>query len=122
MMRRNKALAILIISTTLVASLSLALIYTHDNPVGLTPISSINSGTTPIGSNVTIKGEIASIVVLHIGLNFQFVSISDGTGNLTIFWTEMKLDIGWNIIIQGTVHRNNSLKPVSNVELVLLFP
>ena len=120
-MRRNDPLALLTVSIILVASFSFVLTYIHDNPIGLTQISSINSGATPIGSNVTIKGQITHIMVLWMFPNDQLISLTDGTGNLTFDWTRSTLDVGWNIIVQGTVHHNTRLYPVSNVELVLLF-
>ena len=121
-MRRNDWLALLTVSIILVASFSFVLTYIHDNPIELTPISTINSGITPIGSNVTIKGEITEIVVLAIAPNFQSVSVSDGTGSLTFFWTRTILDVGWTVIVRGTVNRTDSLSPISSVESVLLFP
>jgi hypothetical protein len=119
--RRRKALATLVVLVVILASLSLALIYVHDNPVGLTPISSINTEVTPIGSNVTIKGEITSIIFLMMGPNDQVVSISDGSGSVEFFWTKTRLDVGWIILVRGTVYWNYSIHPVSSVDQVLLF-
>jgi hypothetical protein len=48
-MRMNKALATMLALVVVVASVTLALIYVHDSPAGITPISSINRGNTPIG-------------------------------------------------------------------------
>ncbi|MHA1863872.1 MAG: hypothetical protein ACTSWA_08890 [Candidatus Thorarchaeota archaeon] len=121
-MRRRKAQATILMSIVIVVSFSLALIFAHDNPAELTPISSINAGITPLGSNVTIKGNITSIMMYHVGLNDQVVSLSDGSGSLRFYWSKTHLEVGWIVIVKGTVHRNNSLRPVSSVELVLLFP
>lgn len=120
-MRRNDPLALLTVSVILVASLGFVFAYVHDNPIGLTPISSINSEIIPLGSNVTVKGEITQIVVLAVAPNFQDVLVSDGTGSLRFFWTRTILDVGWNVIVQGTVDHNTSLRPVTNVELVGWF-
>ena len=121
-MMKRKTLAISMVLVVLVASLSLTLIYAHDNPANLTPILSINTGNTSIGSNVTIKGNITSIIMLFIGFNDQVVTINDGSGNLEFFWTRTKLDIGWSIIVKGTVSQTDVLYPVSSVEPVILFP
>ena len=43
-MERRKALAILLMVVVIAVPLSLGLIYIHDNPGDVTPISSINSG------------------------------------------------------------------------------
>ena len=118
----RKTLATLTMLVVIVASLSLALIYVHDNPAGLIPISSINTGVTPIGSNVTLKGEIINIIIFFIGPNDQSVLLSDGSGNITFFWTKTRLEVGWTVIVKGTVHQNDSIRPISSVEPVLLFP
>ena len=122
MMRQRKVLATILISIVILVSFSLALIYTHDNPAELIPISSINAGITPLGSNVTIKGNITSIMMLWVGLNDLFVSLSDGSGSLRFYWSKAHLEVGWIILVKGTVYCNNSLRPVSSVERVLLFP
>ncbi len=119
-MKRRKVLAIILMSIVIIVPLSL--IYAHDNPAELTSISSINAGSTPIGSNVTIKGTITSIIISGMDLNNQYVSLSDGSGSLGFSWSKTHLEVGWIVIVKGTVHRNNSLRPVSSVELVLLFP
>jgi hypothetical protein len=85
-------------------------------------MSSINSGITPIGSNVTVKGTINSILLFFMGPHDQSVQISDGSGNLTFYWTRTRLAVGWIILVCGTVGRNNNLHPVSSIERVLLFP
>ena len=121
-MRWRKALATLLVLVAIMAPLSLILIYVHDNPAGMTPISSINTGVTPIGSNVTLKGRILEICVLLMGPNDQTVRLSDGSGSVRFFWTDTRLQVNWTILVRGTVDTNETLRPVSNVELVLLFP
>lgn len=99
----------------------LLFVYVHDNPAGLVHISAINSGRVPIGANVTVKGEIVDILMLFMGTNDQYVKLSDGTGNLTFYWTRTRLDIGWVIIMSGTVYRTHNLRWVTSVERVALF-
>ena len=121
-MRWRKALATLLVLVAIMAPLSLILIYVHDNPAGMTPISSINTGITPISSNVTLKGVISEIAVILNGPNMQYVRVSDGSGSIEFFWHETRLQVNWTILVRGTVDTNETLRPVSNVELVLLFP
>ncbi|RDE11811.1 MAG: hypothetical protein C4K48_11000 [Candidatus Thorarchaeota archaeon] len=121
-MGRKRALATLLVLIAIMAPLSLTLMYVHDNPTGITPISSINTGITPIGSDVTVKGVILEIVVILNGRNMQNVRMSDGSGSIELYWTETRLHVNWTIIVRGTAYSNLSLDPVSSVELVLLFP
>lgn len=121
-MRRNKVLATLLVLIVIAASITLAMICVHDNPAGITPISSINTGNTPIGSNVTVKGEMVDFLATPLILSGQNVLMSDGSGNISFFSTENQLQINWAIIVKGTVHTNDSLRLVSGVALVLLFP
>jgi DNA/RNA endonuclease YhcR with UshA esterase domain len=121
-MKRRKAVATLLVLIAIATPLSLAFTYLHDNPAGMTPISSINAGITPIGTNVTLKGEIKEIVFLLMGLNDQSVRMSDGSGNISFFWTETRLQVNWIILVKGTIYANHSLHPVSSVEIVSLFP
>ena len=119
-MERRKALAILLMVVVIAVPLSLGLIYIHDNPGDVTPIYSINSGITNIGANVTVKGNITGITVYMDPYGLD-VWISDGTGILEFFWTQTRLDVGWTVIVKGTVSNNYTLLPTSSVELVLLF-
>jgi len=121
-MRRKKTLATLLALIVIDASITLVLIYVHDNPAGITPISSINTGNTPIGYNVTLKGEIIDFLATPLILSGQNVLMSDGSGNISFFSTETQLQINWTVIVKGTVHTNDSLLLVSGVNLVLLFP
>lgn len=75
----------------LLVPLLFGFVYLHDNPAGLVRISAINFGRVPIGANVTVKGEIVGIAMFLIGPNDQVVALSDGTGNLTFFWTRHRL-------------------------------
>jgi hypothetical protein len=121
-MRRNKVLATLLTLIVVAASVTLAAIYVHDNPAGITPISSINTGNTPIGSNVTLKGRIIDFLATPLILSGQNVLMSDGSGNISFISTETQLQINWTIIVGGTILARNLLYLVSDVELVLLFP
>ncbi len=121
-MRLRRVLATLLVLIAIVTPVTLALIYVHDSPAGMTPISSINTGVTSIGSNVTLKGKIIQISMFYVGLNDQFVNLSDGSGSIVFFWTETRLQVNWTVLVRGTVDTNEALHPVSDVELVLLFP
>ena len=121
-MMRNKALAMLLALIVIAASITLVLTYVHDNPAGITPISSINTGNTPTGSNVTLKGRIIEFLATPLILSGQNVLMSDGSGNISFFSTGALLQINWTILVRGTVHTNYSLYPVSGVEIVLMFP
>ncbi len=101
--------------------LSLGLIYIHDNPTNVTPISSVNSGMAQIGAIVTVKGNITAITV-YMDPNGLDVWISDGTGILEFFLTDSRFHIGMIVIVKGTVYTNYTLHPTSSVELVILFP
>jgi DNA/RNA endonuclease YhcR with UshA esterase domain len=121
-MRRRKAHTILIAIIT-IASLSVTLIYVHDNPSGLTPIGDINSGDIPAGTVVVVKGEVKWILQSFSGFDTQQVCLSDGTGELTFYWSRFQFDESWHIIIvRGKVLSNERLHVVTSVELVVLFP
>lgn len=120
-MKRSKVVVLLLAFMAIIAPITLTLIYTHDNLSGAIPISSIKSALTPIGTNVTLKGKIIDILVLSLSANDQVVSISDGSGFIGFFWTKTLLQINWTILVGGTVDTNHTLRPVSEVELVLLF-
>jgi len=118
----RKILAILLILMLITFPLSIGLIYIHDNPANVTPISSINSGMTQIGTNVTVKGNITSGYGYLMGTYIQVATLTDESGNLTFSWADSLLEIGWIVIVKGTVYTNYSLHPTSSVELVILFP
>ncbi len=105
----------------MVISLSIISIYIHDNPERLTSIDNINQGLIPVGTNVTVKGVIIEIRYYFLGSNDQIVTITNGECNLTFFWLDSPLDLGWKIIVSGTVDSTTSLRSVSIVERVLLF-
>jgi len=121
-MRRRKALATLIVLVAIIASMSVAFIYVHDNPVRVTPISSINAGITPVGTNVTLKGEFKEELASPLMGICQHILMSDGSGNISFYCYETRLQIGWTLIVRGTVQTNKTLYLVSSVEQVLLFP
>jgi hypothetical protein len=103
-MRRRKALAVVVVVITIAA-----LIYLHDYPFGITPMSAM--GTTPIGTNVTVRGEITDILNLFVGLNDQFVTVSDGSDYVKFYWHRTRLEVGWIVIVRGTVRGYLSLHP-----------
>lgn len=120
-MERKKVLAIPITVMVIAVTLCLGLIYIHDNPSGLIPISSINTGTTEIGAKVIVKGNITAITVYTMNPNDLDVWISDGTGILEFFSTDSRFYIGMTVIVKGTVYTNYTLLPTSSVEIVILF-
>ncbi|MFW9911147.1 MAG: OB-fold nucleic acid binding domain-containing protein [Candidatus Thorarchaeota archaeon] len=119
-MRRRKELAAMVVVITITATLSLTFIYFHDYPYGATPMSAM--GTTPIGTNVTVRGEITDILSLHMGLNDQFVTVSDGSDHVKFYWHQTRLEVGWIVVVRGTVSGYLHLHPVESVDRVWLFP
>jgi len=95
--------------------------YIHDNPLGITPIADINAGRVGAGENVTIKGRILSIFALAIGLNDWTLTVGDRQANITLDWTDFRVEVGWVIIARGTVHSSRGLYPTEWLERVWLF-
>ena len=116
----RKVLSVLLVM--LMVEVSLACVYIHDNPVGLTRIDDINAGNIPVGANVTLKGRITQVIVWHMLLNSQSVTISDGRNNITFSWSRSIVNHGWSILVRGTVHSGHRLTNVISVERVWLFP
>ncbi|MHA2003004.1 MAG: hypothetical protein ACW975_11205 [Candidatus Thorarchaeota archaeon] len=116
-MRRRKTLTVVVVVGVIILT---AFIYLHDYPFGVTPMSDM--GTTPIGTNVTVRGEITNILNLFAGLNDQFVTVSEGSDYVKFYWHRTRLEVGWIVIVRGTVRGYLSLHPVASVERVWLFP
>jgi hypothetical protein len=123
MRRRKPPTVVVAIIIIVVASLSVTLVYVHDNPSGLTPIGDINSGEIPVGTVVVVKGEIKWILQTFSGFDTQQVCLSDGTGELTFYWSRFQLDESWSIIVvSGKVLSNEAPHVVISVERVILYP
>jgi hypothetical protein len=105
----------------LIIPLSLGLIYAHDNPTGITSLEIINSGAARVGTNVTAKGTITEILLLAMGPYDQLVHLSSPDGNITFFWTQPRLEVGWSVIVRGTVYQWYEIHPVFSVQRVILF-
>ena len=110
-----------ILTVAVVVSTSLAVAFLHDNPTGLTPIADINTGAVALGENVTVRCRILSILCLFMGPYDQMLTLTDGPGNLSAYWSESRLEVGWVIIIRGTVDSNRSLAHLEWLERVWLF-
>ena len=110
-----------LLAVAVVTSTFLAVAFVHDNPTGLTPIADINSGAVAPGENVTVKCRIMSIVMLFVGLQDQLLSLTDGQCNLSAYWSETRVEVGWVIIIRGAVYSNESLVHLEWLERVWLF-
>ena len=122
--RKAKWLLSLIFISVIVVSTLIGAIYIHDCPSNTTAIADITSGLIPNDTEVIVKGEISSILVLAMGPNDQIVTITDGEGNLTFYWTQFRLDVGWVITVKGYVKSSISrydLYNVSYVERVWMF-
>ncbi|MDF1537580.1 MAG: hypothetical protein P1Q69_01580 [Candidatus Thorarchaeota archaeon] len=114
---RTYLIGFILLCTPLVISLA----FIHDNPQNITSIASINSVEVTVGMNVTVKGKITEIMFYYIGINDQVVHMSDGEGNVTFYWDEFRLEVGWTIIVSGVVYSDSNINPVVYVEKVLLF-
>lgn len=108
-MRRRKSYGIMGVILVIIASLSLVLTYLRDCPFEVTPMSAINAGMTPLGTNVTVKGEITGGIEYLVLPNFYELVVSDRNGELTIASVGVYLEVGWTIIVRGTVYSNTSL-------------
>ena len=122
----KKQLILAALSMSIIATSSfLAAVYYHDNPGKITSIEDINRNLIPVGTNVTVKGEILEI--LHLWMGFIRITITDGCGNLTFGGPTFDgilthFDSSWkHIIVSGTVSSNSSLDSVSSIERVILF-
>jgi len=117
-MTRRRATALAVIVVTVTACLGT---YIHDNPLGITPIADINAGMFGYGENVTIKGVIVEILLLTMGPHDQWVTVSDGYGNISLYWYDSRLEVGWVIIARGSVLSIHELFGTQWLERVWLF-
>ncbi len=116
---RRRLVALVIVVIALTASVGT---YIHDNPLGITPIGDINAGTVAVGESVTIKGRIVGGYVVWWGTGCDGdITVTDGTGNITLPCNTCGLGIGDVIIVRGTVYASIYLSPVEWIERVWLF-
>jgi len=95
--------------------------YIHDHPPGITPIADINAGKLEYGENGTIRGVIIEIRLLPMGPHDQWLTVSDGYANITLYWYNSRLEVGWAIIAIGPVHSNHELGRIQWLDRVWLF-
>ncbi len=92
----------------------LGVIAWHDGLIGVTPISEINAGNVPAGTQVTIKGE-------YTGKFFSALIIKSGNSGLLFSWDGSIPPVGAVIVVRGEVHDSLSLTNVVSVEIVWIF-
>ena len=118
-LRRRK----LVLSTLLilvVVTVSTCVIAWHDGYGQLTQISDINEGIIPVGTAVTVKGNVTQVLILLID-NTQWVFISDGSGSLNFAWRGTAPPVHSIVVVRGTVYTNSYLKNVTFCDVVWLF-
>ena len=116
--RRKLVLSTLLI--LVVVTISTYVVAWHDGYGQLTKISDINEGIIPVGTAVTVKGNVTQVLIELVG-NTQFVFISDGSGSLDFEWGDSAPSEHSVIVVRGTVSSESSLRDVTFCDGVWLF-
>ena len=116
--RRKLVLSTLLI--LVVVTGSTCVVAWHDGYGQLTKISDINEGIIPVGTAVTVKGNVTQVLIELVG-NTQFVFISDGSGSLDFEWGDSAPSEHSVIVVRGTVSSESSLRNVTFCDVVWLF-
>ena len=113
----------LVLSTLLilvVVTISTCVVAWHDGYGQLTKISDINEDIIPVGTVVTVKGNVTQ-VLMELGTNTQYVFISDGSGSLSFEWGNSAPSEHSVVVVRGTVSSESSLTNVTFFDVVWLF-
>ena len=108
--RRKLVLSTLLI--LVIVTVSTCIVAWHDGYGQLTKISDINEGIIPIGTVVTVKGNVTQVLILLID-NTQWVFISDGSGTLDFAWKDTAPSEHSVVVVRGTVSSESSLRNVT---------
>ena len=108
-----KQLRLGIIVVIMIGSLvSTLVIAWHDDIGQITPISDINSGRVPIGSVVTIKGNLSQLL-RDAAFGYLHPTIVDANGSLKFTWRGVAPELYSIVIVRGTVVGPHYLRNVT---------
>ena len=116
--RRKLVLPTLLILA--VVTVSTCVVAWHDGYGQLTKISDINEAIIPVGTVVTVKGNVTQ-VLMELGGNTQWVFISDGSGSLHFMWNDTAPSEHSVVVVRGTVNSESGLTNVTFCDAIWLF-
>ncbi len=95
----------------------------HDGLGEFTRISDINDGTIPVGTVVTVKGNITQVLGLPMLPNHLLITMRDNSGSLMFSWMGSAPSEYSIAVVRGTVsYSHDYLRNVTFFEAVWLFP
>ena len=84
----------------------------HDGYGQITPISDINSGRVPIGSVVTVKGNLTQILQDQ-AIGYLHLTIVEANASLMFSWRGVAPELYSIDIVRGTVYSTHYLRNIT---------
>ncbi|MHA1964821.1 MAG: hypothetical protein ACXACG_06375 [Candidatus Thorarchaeota archaeon] len=111
--KKGKPVAKILLVVVLIAVVTVGIVAWHDGLFGLTSINDINDDLVPIGTPVSVKGEITA----RLG---NIITLQDGANLLAFEW-EGASTLNSIVVVRGVVGSIFTLANVTSVDVVWIF-
>jgi len=111
--KKGRPVAKILLVVVLISVIAIGFVSWHDGLIGLTSINDINDGLVPVGTPVSVKGEIT----LRVG---NLITVADGSNFLAFEWGGAST-LNSIVVVRGVVSSIISLSNVTSVDVVWIF-